>query len=469
MDKEQAPNLIKMIEDEVKGKSEVSIQDLREKLSIDESISDLLIEEIVKKVNPDIKVVDLYHWFDEPPTIKLEVKTSIIRSIIEEFMKIHKATSYYNLLKVKLGIKRRRAKLYIEWLKKDIIKPTVQSLLRFCKELNIDPRLLEKMNAFTRKFPVNLNSPTIIKLKTHILNEGTLLKEAGAHYIARYINKDPVLHLHVRKLLEELGVKIKEPPVWDRTRQSYVTSIDATTARILHKAGVPVGRRTMTNPTLDPRIAKNKELRKYHFKATLTEEGSSNIWITNDRRIRMSISWGRSIDITDKLTKEQAQRIRRLVQVIAPKKRRIAIGRLVEEGYRDIIETIWKLSPRMLRYEAAILKRLHRELDFISPRPSTIHVSKAGRITAHWVIRITNPDAVELLYREYGMLNGTWKNMRLKKHFELYSSYKNKILTDEDIAKIKEVAKSLSLQMYRIWTKKKFDELFGQTTSSTSI
>ena len=85
----------------------------------------------------ETKGPNTYHWYDEPPTIKIEVKTRVLKEILDELLWKYYATSYYDLLKNKLGIKERRAKLYIEWLKKPTINPPVKSLLQFLSLIHI--------------------------------------------------------------------------------------------------------------------------------------------------------------------------------------------------------------------------------------------------------------------------------------------------------------------------------------------
>ena len=174
--------------------------------------------------------------------------------------------------------------------------------------------------------------------------------------------------MYVRKLLEKLGIKIENPPDYDPSRKVYVTSINATIARILNKADIPYGRKTITNSSIDPKILTNPELRKYHFKATLTEEGTSSLHITKEKRLRMTISWSRSIDITDKLTPKQIQKLK---QLITEKKRKIAIGKIKGKRYFDILNVIVDNPPKLLVDEMKILNKVHSKTFKIRPQKNS--------------------------------------------------------------------------------------------------
>ena len=264
--------------------------------------------------------------------------------------------------------------------------------------------------------------------------------------------------MYVRKLLEKLGIKIENPPDYDPSRKVYVTSINATIARILNKADIPYGRKTITNSSIDPKILANPELRKYHFQATLTEEGSSSLYITNKRRLRMSISWSRSIDITDKLTPQQKQKIKQLA-----KKRDIAYGEVKKKRYHDIIEIILENRPRLLEQETSILEKIHKniiDLKVTPIKPVSIHVSKDSRISVKWRIEFKSKKLIDLLCTEYGMLKETWKNQRLQKQYETYKKYRSRKLNNNEITKIKETLKEIPPKIPKKWIKTKINELF---------
>lgn len=254
---------------------------------------------------------NLYHWYDEPPNTFIKVKSSKLKLILEGLKSKSNAKSIEDLLLNKLKIPREQARKYLEILEKPTPKIRVKTLLQLCKHLKINPNQLEKLDAFTRKFPVNLKSPTITKLLTHMINEGNISKrKKGKYPKATYENKDPTLHQTIRKLLENLGVKYTKPPTY--RKNAYTTNIDATTTRILVKAGLKPGKKTITNPTLPTQIYTNPKLRKYHIQTTLTEEGSSTTRISG-KRVRMEITWDRSIDITNKLTPQQKQAIKKVL------------------------------------------------------------------------------------------------------------------------------------------------------------
>ncbi|MCS7364842.1 MAG: hypothetical protein NDF54_05330, partial [archaeon GB-1867-035] len=199
-------------------------------------------------------------------------------------------------------------------------------------------------------------------------------------------------------------------------------------------------------------------LRKYHFKATLTEEGTSSLHITKEKRLRMTISWSRSIDITDKLTPQQKQKIKQLA-----KKRDIAYGEVKKKRYHDIIEIILENRPRLLEQETSILEKIHKniiDLKVTPIKPVSIHVSKDSRISVKWRIEFKSKKLIDLLCTEYGMLKETWKNQRLQKQYETYKKYRSRKLINNEITKIKETLKEIPPKIPKKWTKTKINELF---------
>jgi len=386
-------------------------------------------------------------------------KNNSIKANLRQTNPTKTSKKLYDLLKNKLKIPSRKAKLYIEWLKKPITHPTVKSLLQFCKYLKINPKQLEEKGLFTRKFPINLKTPTLIKLKTHILNEGKItITKTTKQLQANYVNKDPTLHKYVIELLKELEANVKEKPRWDQSKGAYVTNIDPTIARALIKTGLKPGKKTITNPTLDPEIYKNLQLRKYHFQATLTEEGTSSIYITKEKRLKMTIAWDRSIDITDKLTPQQIQKLK---QLITEKKRKIPIGKIKSKRYFDILSIIVDNPPKLLVDEMKILNKVHSKTFKI--RPQKIHVSKDEHISVAWNIIFFDIKSLSLFYFEYGMLDNTWKSMRLKKQFELFRKYGRRKLSDEEINEIQEYLNQIPRRITNNWIKSATKKLFRET------
>jgi len=451
--------IIKILE-ATQNQKEIDIEELRTKLRIPPQITNKQLTKIIQRLRPNTKIIHkYYHWYDEPPDVKIEIKSKILKKLLDDLAKKHKAKNYKDLLQRKFKIPTEKIGMIQRWLKKPYPQPKVKSLLYLCKKLKINPKQLEEKGLFTRKFPINLKTPTLIKLKTHILNEGKItITKTTKQLQANYVNKDPTLHKYVIELLKELEANVKEKPRWEPSRKIYVTNIDPTIARALIKTGLKPGKKTITNPTLDPEIYKNPELRKYHFKATLTEEGTSSLHITKEKRLRMSISWSRSIDITDKLTPQQIQKIK---QLITEKKRKIPIGEIKGKRYFDILNVIVDNPPKLLVDEMKILNKVHSKTFKI--RPQKIHVSKDEHISVAWDIIFFDIKSLSLFYFEYGMLDNTWKSMRLKKQFELFRKYGRKKLSEEEINEIQEYLNQIPRRITSNWIKSAAKKLFRET------
>jgi len=389
--------------------SVIYIDEIREKLRLPTTITDEEIISIASKIKPEAIIVkEEYHWYDEHSTAKHEINTKTLKEILKEKAREYGLNKIEDYAVKILHLPRKTIEKYLEWFKTDKKKLEIKALKKFCDAFNTNYKKLEEHNVFLDyKFPVNLRSPTLIKLKTHILNEGTLRARKG-HYEARYANQDPLLHTYVRQLLKELGKEPRTPPL--PSKEAMITYINGTTARILHAAGIPLGPKTKTNPPLDPKIFKDPELRKYHIQTTLTEEGSTYLSMYKGRLL-MTISWSRSIDITDKLTEEERKF---LEGMITKKDRKIPAGKV---RHSKIYSKILQSCPMLLYDEVQAFYDAHRNLGKKAlPKlyPKSIHVSKDGRVTVAWYASIYSPEVIDVIYHEYGMLPGTWKAKNFK-------------------------------------------------------
>ena len=150
----------------------------------------------------------------------------------------------------------------------------------------------------------------------------------------------------------------------------------------------------------------------------------------------MTISWSRSIDITDKLTPQQIQKIK---QLTTEKERKIS-KKLLKKRLNDkqLISAIYDNIPQLLLEEVAVLKASHREFSDLFPKLylDRVHVSKSGRITVSWVFRTQNPKLIDLLCNEYGMLDGTWKAHLLKVNYTIYKMFRNKKINAKEKSQI---------------------------------
>jgi len=293
-----------------------------------------------------------------------------------------------------------------------------------------------------------------IKLKTHVLNEGRVsLRKYKLYKVLTlgYSNQDPVLLKYFADAVKEAGGTRGEPCLETYALVLYASSV---LARALKVSGLPFGRKTRSNPSLDPLLERDTELFRYHIQATLTEEGWCSLRIES-RRARFDIAWGRSVDITDKLSKEQKEQINRLIEEKG--RRKISIKIIGNPDIRSIIELY---PPTLIDQEELLFNIFHKGKELPEGRPTRVHLSKEGRITAFWEIHFTRPDLIDLIHSEYGMLPGTWKANRLDNLYEIYRKYRGIKLTDEEIQKIGKAKEENPHKIPVEWVSEKVQELF---------
>jgi len=125
----------------------------------------------------------------------------------------------------------------------------------------------------TRVYPVDMRSMSFIKLKTHVLNEGKILLGKKIVRILGYANQDPILLQYFVEVVKKAGGSIKGEPRLETHK--LVVYANPVLARALNASGLPFGRKTRTNPPIDPHLKQDRELFRYHIKSTLTEELAS--------------------------------------------------------------------------------------------------------------------------------------------------------------------------------------------------
>lgn len=453
--KQHLEELITQLANFLRDRTEINLQQLREKLNINGRIEDTLLIKIIKTIKPNIIIRStLYHWYDEPNYAKLLIKMEPLKKIIYNLMDEFGIKYPYRFFRKVLKLSETQAIKYIKWLRSEEKELSVAALKEFCRIFKVKFDDLEKLNLFIdRKFPIPLDSPTIAKIKTHILNEGLITQDKPGRERIAYINKDPVLHRYFRKLLFEIGYTCKSPPL--PRERSLRSNAPATLARALHKAGLPYGKKTITNPSLDPQVYTNPEVRKYHFQATLTEEGCSSLFISKNR-LRMQIAWKRGIDITDKLTPTQIDKIKKLA-----KNGEISLTKIEDAKIKRVV---LQNPPIALIQEAKLLAHVHKDKIDVSkwprPHPSVIKISKEGRITVTWIWTTGRMDLIDLMYNEYGMLPGTSKSEIFKKFYELFIQYRGKLLSEDESKMLRGLIKQVRLEYSEEWLKNKLKELF---------
>jgi len=300
---------------------------------------------------------------------------------------------------------------------------------------------------------VNIGSNDFVKLKSHVLNEGRISVKKKSVGALSYANQDPVLLWHFAEAIRRVRGTIRELAFQEHGLVTYANPV---LARALVFSGLPSGRKTRTNPPLDPHLRQNPELFHYHIQATLTEEGWPSLTI-NHRRAYFTIAWGRSVDIMDQLSSKQVNSIINITEVL--KKRKIAIGNIIDY---DLLNNINKNPPISFNREVLLLSSTHKAKDWPEGYPTKIHYSKEGRITAFWEIHITRPDLIDLIHDEYGMLPGTWKARRFENLYEAYKKFRGRKLTDEEILEIRKINEENPPEISVEWVSEKVRELFPE-------
>nr|MDO8044655.1 hypothetical protein [Candidatus Baldrarchaeota archaeon] len=429
-------NKLKTLEEiiqHVENPEQINLEKLEHKLGLPREI---LAKTIERLYGPKTQISHkLYHWWQEPDGSYRKIDPTYIKQKIRQKMKELGAKTVTELLKKKMKISHSEASLYYYWLKHKTAKVRTRTLKRFCKHFKISYEELEKLKIIKdRTFPINLHKKELVKLYTHILNEGSIRGQIP-RVQATYVNKDPVLHRHVIDLVKAMGGEYKIPPP---SKEAIETKIDSVTARILIAAGLPPSYKTITNPPLHPAILKNKKLAKYHLHMTFIEEGYSSLTINRHNKLELQIGFGRSKDITDLIPQNIYEKLTQ------KKGYSIQPTQIPDERLMEII-TATETIPKALFQEYLLLTRMLNEINPKTEIPeircSYIHVSKEGRVTAYYRYAFRSSDSVhafhELLFKNFD--TGTWKERKLGVQIELLEEYEDKKLTASDKQRIQEI------------------------------
>jgi len=372
--------------------------------------------------------------------------------------------AHYGTTNVAKFLRERGLKSVCRWIKQEQCNVTVGTLKLFCKTFDVDPNELEQkcIVLSPRFYPVDMSSQSFIKLKTHVLNEGRVSLHIKIVGILSYINQDPVLLKYFADTVREAGGAIKEELTFEGN--GLVAHANPVLARALDASGLQYGRKTRTNPSLDPLLGQNPNFFRYHIQATLTEEGWCTLTINKSRRACFDIAWGRSVDITNKLSEEQRENIRQLVK---ERRRRKIPVRII--GGPEAWNIIQQNPPRSFIQEIGLLTVAHKDIRWPGGYPTRIHLSKKDRITAFWEIHFTRPDLIDLIHDEYSMLPSTWKVRRFENLYEAYTKYRGRRLTDEDIQAIGKVKDDNPPEISVEWVSEKVRELFPDAQQARDI
>jgi len=296
----------------------------------------------------------------------------------------------------------------------------VSKLWEVCKALDITSDYLEKIELFRRKYPVSLNQPEIYNLITHVINEGSATR--GKTPRVAYNNLDLSLHDRVVSLVEALGGRWGRRIGKDNVPE---TTVDATTARILTKAGLVLGAKT-TGQYLQPLPAPIREdgaLLRYHLSATFTGEGWPSLELKEGERPHFLVAYSRSVDITDRLPREYRDSMQ--------KGEKLTAGKMPEEIRLIIDEAPFPL----LEDEVNILTKVIDEpvrVNFVG-----LYKSEDEHVTMESRVVLRGSEALQKFREEIGFLPGSEVNRRFEEMWKIYQENKGKKLTREEIEELR--------------------------------
>ena len=169
-------NKLKTLEEiiqHVENPEQINLEKLEHKLGLPREI---LAKTIERLYGPKTQVSHkLYHWWQEPDGSYRKIDAAYIKQKIREKMKELGTKTVTELLEKKMKISHSEASLYHNWLKHKTAKVRTRTLKRFCKHFKISYEELEKLKIIKdRTFPINLHKKELVKLYTHILNEGSI-------------------------------------------------------------------------------------------------------------------------------------------------------------------------------------------------------------------------------------------------------------------------------------------------------
>jgi len=387
-----------------------------------------------------------YHYYEEPDYVRITIDSNYISNIVVREM------ARVGAINMRLYLNEMGLDKIYHMIKKGRGYMLIKNLRQFCKIYKIDLNELEQKGIILkpRLYPLDMHSKEFIKLKSHVFNEGRIafLKQFVGN--VNYSNQDPVLLWYFTNIVKELGGDVTGPYL---SKNALAINATPALARALNASGLSSGRKTRTDPSLDPLIKEGSELFKYHIRATLTEEGWCSLSIQG-RYVRFDIAWGRSVDITDKLSRNQIEGLRAIVE--RRNKRKIPIKKILDPNLQDII---WENPPRLFNEEVNLLNLTHKELRH-GGFPTRVHLSIEGRVTAFWEIHFTKREDIDLLHNEYGMLPNTWKAKRFENLYETYIKPRGGRLINHEIQEIRKVKEQNPPKVSAVWISEKMRELF---------
>ncbi|MCD6562615.1 MAG: hypothetical protein J7K23_01710 [Thermoproteales archaeon] len=293
--------------------------------------------------------INLYHWWDEPDNVSRILDRKRFFTIINEKIQKAKARDFKDLLS-KNKIDKNKISGYLYWLYRDPLRVKTGKLKKLCKYLHIPYIKIEKI-IIDRDFPIDLNSEVVVKLFTHILNEGHIRLYKGKIRNILYVNQDPVLIHRVKFLIEKLGGYVFLPPP---SKEAFELKSDYLTARIMNKAGIPAGSKTIADFSLHPVILNSEKLMLNHLKWTFIEEGTIGLLFDRHGFLKLYLSLSRSKDITNLFPQH-------IIKIFQSKYKGKSISVFSEDIPQNIRARILLSFPKVLEQETDfILKMLEK-------------------------------------------------------------------------------------------------------------
>ncbi|MCS7366223.1 MAG: hypothetical protein NDF54_12360 [archaeon GB-1867-035] len=97
--------------------------DIKRKRQLPKSKKVTLTSDQIKKIISDLDEKYFYHWYDEPLNVRLEIKSEVLKKLLDNLVKKYKAKSYRDLLQRTFNIPIGKANTILDWLKNLILNP----------------------------------------------------------------------------------------------------------------------------------------------------------------------------------------------------------------------------------------------------------------------------------------------------------------------------------------------------------
>ncbi|RLF04757.1 MAG: hypothetical protein DRJ64_06460, partial [Thermoprotei archaeon] len=401
------------------------------------------------------RYVKLYHWWDEPDGAIRKILSSCLHPRIKEAMRKLEVKNLYQLAKKK-GVSPGKVSIIRDWLRQTpAVSAKTGVLKRILGILDIPYEVLERYKAIVdREFPINLYSEAMVRLYTHVLNEGSLIKGKNISSITlRYVNQDPVL---IRKFIDTVKEVGGRAYILPPQKPGFDVSVDTLTGRLLHAAGLPFGRKTLSDLGLHPRVLIDPEMAKQHLHITFLEEGFVTFSYGRDNRLQLIVGLGRSLDVTDKIPKPILQ------ELLKYKGRKVQPTKFF--SYNFIKKVLLPNAPLALHQEYDLVSELlqlkysvARNIKFVV---SYLHISNDNRVTANYKFSMRSREAINL-FKNIVLSNpyGAWKEYRFSEMLKIYEKYKGRSLTLEEMKEIKKMTPPSHIP--EEWVISKAQELLG--------